>query len=637
MFIEGFISFDDIKVELKNKNHHLINFERSSVNFSVDDLKNTKRGIKLFVRKTNGRFLEILSDSLQQRDTSKDFLCLDNDELQNIGIAIWVDESTNSIHIYREIFGQVPLYYLFIPHKFFIFSTSLPALLRNELAQSYHSFDYYRIYRYSIYAADSRDYYSGDTFYENIKSVLPGHILKAEAHSLSSQPGFTYKLAKTDNLNSLSYAGNQFREVFLKSIQSLANDESKIISSQLSGGLDSSSVSCTLRYLYPNRKIITLFGLTDSSLEERNYSSSTAEWIKSIHCEVEPRTDQRELLYSHTLLYGHPQRYLSGSFFQTSIMEQAKSAGANIMLTGHLGDQIVHNGFDLLSQVLAKKNWTLLNQLLDQRAFFASQTANFKHWDLLTAENKKNLFKQHFFFKKFLSVLKKGNVGESLILLHNWHLNIGLSTNYFIQSLWNVVYNKFNSSNQDYLSMLNKDFVEHAAEMSITKNTHPYSGEYENWAAGIYTTQGIGINEEFFSLGNEYKITPLFPFCDKDLYELSLSIPLSVKFNNGLGRGHFRESMKGILPEIVRTRPNKTQFGLYGREVALRSFDQLRDTLSVNHQVWQYIDKKKLQRAIANMSLEKDKNTTNASLVNRMVALAVWLDINQSGSYYSHE
>jgi asparagine synthase (glutamine-hydrolysing) len=337
-------------------------------------------------------------------------------------------------------------------------------------------------------------------------------------------------------------------------------------------------------------------------------------------------------LYSHTLLYGHPQRYLSGSFFQASLMEKAKVAGANIMLTGHSGDQIVDNGFDIITQVFERKNWKYLNHLLDQRAFFASQTANFSNWDSLNDDQRKNLFKQHFLFKKFLSIVKKGNIRESLEHLYKWHSHVGLSADYFIKSLWRTIYNKVEWNNDNYISILNPEFAEQISNHS-NKNFVPYIEEYKNWATGIYTTQGIGISEEFFCLGNEYKIIPLYPFCDKNLYQFSLSVPQIIKFDSGLGRGHFREAMKGILPENIRSRPNKTHFGLYAREVALQSYSQSKDLLFTTNEVWNYIDKKKFQNAVNKITLEKEKNTTNALLINRAISLAVWLDINKSGAY----
>jgi asparagine synthase (glutamine-hydrolysing) len=57
-----------------------------------------------------------------------------------------------------------------------------------------------------------------------------------------------------------------------------------------------------------------------------------------------------------------------------------------------------------------------------------------------------------------------------------------------------------------------------------------------------------------------FSVESRIPFLDYRLIEFAFSLPNRFKIRKGLGKWLLRESMKGILPEKVRTRKDKAGF-----------------------------------------------------------------------------
>jgi asparagine synthase (glutamine-hydrolysing) len=68
-----------------------------------------------------------------------------------------------------------------------------------------------------------------------------------------------------------------------------------------------------------------------------------------------------------------------------------------------------------------------------------------------------------------------------------------------------------------------------------------------------------------------------FPFWDYDVVELCLRMPSSEKLSQGWDRNLIRTVMKGVLPEKVRLRTDKLDFGGHLVRGLLRDRDYLRD------------------------------------------------------------
>jgi asparagine synthase (glutamine-hydrolysing) len=81
-------------------------------------------------------------------------------------------------------------------------------------------------------------------------------------------------------------------------------------------------------------------------------------------------------------------------------------------------------------------------------------------------------------------------------------------------------------------------------------------------------------------LGAHFHLEARHPFLDRRLAEFLMSIPPEQTFKNGLQKFILREAMRGILPEVVRTRLDKTEFSSYmGLGLRYKETEKIRNLL----------------------------------------------------------
>jgi asparagine synthase (glutamine-hydrolysing) len=155
------------------------------------------------------------------------------------------------------------------------------------------------------------------------------------------------------------------------------------------------------------------------------------------------------------------------------------------------------------------------------------------------------------------------------------------------------------------------------------------SAEDKQSLRDVYNAQAILSNEQNFVLSNYYNIINASPFYDKDLFELCMAVPNITKYGDGIGRAHFREGMKGILPDEVRCRGSKTHIGFHGQEVITRMYSQAESFLMDSKEIWKYVDLRKFSHQVKILRNDKIPHTHKIFTwfnISRTISLAIWLE-----------
>ena len=630
MKVEGFFSFsNNVDIELSlDPYFQVISFTRGYISYPV---RKSDIDFAIFANQSAGKFQ---ISSLQSDGEDIGFYNLsaptfNTSNLEGLGLGIWFDEPTQTLKIYREIFGQVPLFYVFKPNKFLAFSTSLASLIKIKGVRENLTPDVSTILEYAQFGADSVNYYSEHTFYDEVKTALPGHITTFDPTHVNSQLCIGFNTSKWQSLTSYHEFGEAFSFLFQKSIGSLLKDEMNPIASHLSGGLDSSSISAVSKHLFPEKTLHTLYAFTDTKhSDETYYAKLVAAKIGSIHHQVAPDVNYIESLLLYTSLYGHPERMVLAGTFQGTMMSFAKHLGAETLLIGHAGDSIVGSGFSVIHEAFMNRNWVLINQLLAQRAVNVRYHPDFSDWLSFSNKKKYDLISRYYLFRELPDMYKQLNFKRFLSLVKDLHDNTSLSIRSFVAEISKALIKKTLSSSVDYLTLAKDDLL-----LMKHRQQTPSFAKNSSWASGIHTSQAIGFNEEAFVLGNHHGLRNRFPFYSKELYELSLSVPEVTKFDMGRGRGHLREAMKGILPEEVRNRTDKAKFGIYNNIAVLKFYRQSLDFLEPANEVWNYLDRRKFLAAVKSIEGSKQKEGTSAVLVLRAISLSVWLYLFKNNGF----
>ncbi len=551
-----------------------------------------------------------------------------------LGIGVWYQEAEKTLHLARNLFGTHPLYYLFIPGQFCLFSTDLHALLESAKGRTNVTLNESRLQSFLTFGRDMFIDYNGDTFYKEVKCVLPGQILSVTPDGCSSAPYTQFQLPQSNN--SLAGYGQHFRTLLENAVRnSLPSDQSPI-GSHLSGGLDSSSVSTFARMLAPESPLHTFYYDTQGAgSDDRKYALEIARNIGSDHREIVISDDQLGAVVSHTRILGYPQAAFVPPTFYDGVFKLAAQLGCSTVMNGNGGDSIVGSGFEYLSVLFREKNWPLLKELLAKRTQYYTKADQHKNWYQLSFGQQKNIVEQNFLYHRLSASIRTMSAGQLRILYRELSAHFDLAPGYFATRALRAFVKKLKGYALPPNSLLRQDFLNAADSTSgqtkLLSNAlrGDLSDTFRHSFEEIFNQHTICQNESRAILGRHYGFESRSPFLDKSLFELCMSIPEIVKFGDGSGRMHFREAMKGVLPENVRLRAQKAHVGRRGKSATLQLYTQAQEMLYDTKDIWQYVDKSRFEDTLKFLQTDHlPMEDYNRSLfhVTRTISVAAWFE-----------
>jgi asparagine synthase (glutamine-hydrolysing) len=199
--------------------------------------------------------------------------------------AIW-DERNNELFVARDRFGVKPLHYCYLPGKLFAFASETIAF--KNLDGFKRSFDESHL----SLAVQNPNLIeaTGRTIFRDLNQLLPGCSIQLKS---TSAPVIKKWWDTADHIHTTpaKYEDQvvEFRELFFDACKIRMRSDVPIASA-LSGGLDSSSVYCTLQYFnnHPSqlerlparwqKAFVATFPGTD--VDERNYAEEVLNYTK---------------------------------------------------------------------------------------------------------------------------------------------------------------------------------------------------------------------------------------------------------------------------------------------------------------------------------------------------------------------
>mgnify|MGYP000439281113 CR=1 FL=1 len=247
------------------------------------------------------------------------------------------DSHRGTLSLARDAFGIKPLFYAHTSDSV-IFASELPALLalRSEEPQ----INAQRSYEYLIHQVQDR---GSDTFIQGVHHVPPAHCLQLDLRAPSRievERWWNPSVARTSSLSFVD-AAEQLRELFLDSVRlHLRSDVPLGVA--LSGGIDSSAIACSIRFLEPNIELHTFSYIGEhGSQSEEPWIDIVNEKIGAIPHKVyidpdDLGRDLDDLIRTQGEPFGGTAMYAQWRVFQS-----AQKAGMKVILEGQGGDEIL--------------------------------------------------------------------------------------------------------------------------------------------------------------------------------------------------------------------------------------------------------------------------------------------------------
>lgn len=434
----------------------------------------------------------------------------------DFAFAIW-DGRQQRFFCARDPMGIKPFYY-YQSGNLFAFSSEIKALFC--LPEVEKKLNELRIaYQLSGFLEDQEI-----TFYQNIFRLKSAHSLVISEQSQKIEQYWALDPNYRIKLGSHQEYTEAFKELFTEAVNCRLRSAFPV-GSTLSGGLDSSSITCTARNLLSGtgkqlHSFSAIFpNLPQSDLrqiDERYYMDLVKE-----AGEITPHDVRADLLNPllDWLWQGEEPILSPNIYIHEGMYDCANQNGVRVFLDGVDGDTTVSHGWRYLTHLTYTGNWHRLYQEI---------TATSKNLRI-----SRKLIGQEYCVKPLLNEPLQRLKDRLLKRCH-------------------------------YGDLINPD---------LAQKTNLCEGIRELGAEPLITTareeHRSGLNTGLYPYAMEItdkssaskSIEARYPFFDRRLMEFCLAIPLEQKFRQGYPRAILRHAMEGILPPEIQWRVTKARLG----------------------------------------------------------------------------
>lgn len=446
--------------------------------------------------------------------------CVDH-LLGDFAFALW-DGRQHALFCARDYIGVKPFYYAFLKNRFLFASEpkgtlclqAVPDELNDEMIANY-------------LANDLED--KEITFHKGLFRLPPAHVLRVDKQGLRFRRYWQPDNVRELRLSSDDEYAQAFRETFSESIRCRLRSAFPV-GSDLSGGMDSSSVTCMARDLLAlegqGRKLKTFSATFDHipRVDEGRYQDSViaAGGIEPHKVSMEHLGPLRSYLDGQ-LHMDYP--YQGYSYYMSAgLHSKMNDDGVRILLEGLGGDDVVNHGYAFLSTLA--RGLQLARCYREGRAFAKVHGYPVSHvlWRLGVRPVTPT------FLLSLWHLLRYGEVPQQTPLLRDSTISRGL--------------------------LERTGVMERAREQALAANKPLTLRERH----GKAFTSGLVafVFEEADHLGYARSLVARHPFYDRRLAELCLSMPHDQKLSGGWTRVVLRRAMEGILPAENQWRTDKS-------------------------------------------------------------------------------
>jgi len=370
---------------------------------------------------------------------------------------------------------------------------------------------------------------SPNSIYKQVKKLEGCQLLTFQRNKISLeyywQPRFKETLNRTPK-----DAAVELNTKLLKSVQeSVFNIEET--GAFLSGGLDSSSVAGALSKAYPGQTKTFTMGFDVDGYDEVEYARMAAEQFQTQAHEYYVTPDDTVNAIPKIAAYYDEPFGNSSALAAYYCAKLAKENGVNILLAGDGGDELFAGNERYTKQLLFEKYYAIPKTL---RTALRSGLYNLPEVLL----KNKLLFKGKRYVEQAEIILPDRL--QDYNFLHR-HLAEDIFTDSFIQQVDTDI--PLRSLRDSY----NRPENANALNRML----------YMDWKTTLHDNDLVKVNRMCEMVG----VDVAYPLLDKEIVELSCTIPSDLKIKKAQLRWFYKHAMQGFLPEKIINKP-KHGFGL---------------------------------------------------------------------------
>lgn len=488
-------------------------------------------------------------------------------------IGMWAfaiySKSTNKLFCSRDRFGIKPFYYI-LSNNALYFASEIKSLAKTPVFSKDLNLN-----QISRGLQLGWMVHKDETYYSNVKALQPGNNMVFEGGKLHFD---TYWKITTNTLFNKSDFNLKFKNLFDDTLK-LHMRSDVPVGASLSGGLDSSSIVC--------------------SIIEQNLTENLHTF--SIYYEGENTVDERPFIKEIEKKYNN--RYLANYYSPTDADVQADFHEICRMIDFPMSGSSCISHYSLMNLV----------QKENIKVILSGQGADDYMGGYLHSYYR--FFADKFSKLEWISLIKEFN-----LYCKYQEATIGVMTQVALKSLLSVFLTEkylYNAEYKNYLPFVFKSGITNSV-LSFEKFQASRLDSFHYVLMNYSSLPTILHYEDRISMAKS--IETRVPFLDHRLVEMFFNNQSNTKIENGYTKSVLRKSMEGIIPEKIQYRKDKKGFVTPGEILWLRGC--LAHLLEIDYQLLYFLNPIKTKNVIEEFKKGSNKY---AKLVWRIACLNYWM------------
>ena len=371
----------------------------------------------------------------------------------------------------------------------------------------------------------------------------------------------------------------KFKDIFNEVVRKVSNKKHCLVGSELSGGLDSSSVVGMAKKILQDKNLdIHTFSLIFNEIKETDESFYIQKVVETgeikphylVADSISPFNEIEDIFF-----YQDEPSDMANVAMIWQLYKLMHKNDIKIVLGGHDGDCLLYKGENYFLELFVNFSWFKLIQEIK----YISNGSNIESFKLFVSKVIFPLFPQ--LSDIWLKFNGKRREKDFVNINKNFIQRLNLDEKY--KELEYESYKKANNSKKIHYYFL-------------TLATHQCIFEMMDKFAGAFSMEAR------------------HPMMDKRLVEFCYGVPTYIKYDKGWGRLLVRHGLTGLLPKEVQWRRGKRNFfHVFERNLLLFEKERLNKLLFNNKQIIDYVNYKEL-KMIYNRFIKKNKGADSIDI-----------------------
>lgn len=458
------------------------------------------------------------------------------------------------------------------------------------------------------------------TIYQGILRLLPGHWLSVSPQGVQKQVYWQPQPVPELALSSNQEYAEAFLEHFTEAVRCRLRSTTAI-GSHLSGGLDSSAVTCMARRLLASStQLHTFSNIYDRVVEcdERQYihpvleqGGFTPHFVHPDH--IGPLTDWPEMIQADE----EPCLVGGNGYLVRGLNQAVQAQSLRVCLDGFDGDTTVSHGAPYFAELAAAGNWATFAQEAHAVAphFKTSAAAILRQYGFSHLRT----LAQHRHWWRFAQAVD-GIHRQFRVSRKQLWMQMGVKPLLPETGLWPLGRPPQLVAPPLLRTALRARLP--AQRCSEQPPSTPQAEQLQTFTSGLFDHVLEQVDLQAATCSIELR----HPFMDKRLIEFCLSLPSTQRLAGGWSRLIMRRALEGILPTDVQWRGGKTSMTPNFRQGLLR-FNQavLQAVIMEPSSAAEYIDWTAVQSAYQRLIAHDDATEADLQAIWKGTVLSLWL------------